>query len=154
MNTMRADSDHFQFLTHPEANVMASVTECVDEGRELYLRGTRGGVLSLSNILLWLLANNWRREILNLSDLSFFTADKFEILIRNTDSEESANYGTLRYDPSAHSIEWCIGDVALERAGLTLHRLACKPEHEYDYFEMSQASDLNLRVRMVDASAW
>ena len=151
---MRADTDHLQFLTYPDASVTASVSECINDGCELLLRGTRGGVLSLSNILLWLHANNWRRELLSLTDLPFFEAEELEILIRCTDAVGPENYGTLRYDKTESNIEWSISDLALERAGLTLHRLACMPEHEYDYFQLSPASDLNLRVRMSDASAW
>ncbi len=42
---MRADSDHLQFLTCLNANVLAAVTECTSDGRELLLQGTRGGIL-------------------------------------------------------------------------------------------------------------
>ncbi len=151
---MRADSDHLQFLTCLNANVLAAVTECTSDGRELLLQGTRGGILSLSNMLLWLNANSWRRELLNLTDLSFYRAEGFSMLVRISDSERPGNCGTLLYDTLVSSIEWTLCDIALERAGLVLHRLACRPEHEYDFFEMSHASDMNMRVRMSDAADW
>lgn len=152
---MRADADHLQFLTYRDSSVIASVSECKNDGRELLLQGTRGGILSLSNILLWMQANNWRRELLSLTDLPFFKADSLDIWIRNTDDVEGPEcYGTLRYDSTQTNIEWSVSDQELEGAALALHRLACLPEHEYDYFQMSPASDLNLRARMSDASAW
>jgi hypothetical protein len=38
---------------------------------ELEILGNRAGLLSLANVLLWLVANAWRREFLALAELPF-----------------------------------------------------------------------------------
>jgi hypothetical protein len=65
-----ADETEYALLVLPEALVTVSrrASECA---LGLRLFGNRVGMASLSNILLWLKANAYRREFLSLTELSF-----------------------------------------------------------------------------------
>ena len=150
---MRSDLDHLNFLTVPSAAVVASF-EQTPSRPELLLLANRAGILSFANVLLWLHANNWRRELLLFNELSFFAVSETELLLRIVDSESSKSNEFVRLAEERASFEWWMCDEELLRIGLALHRLACRPEHEYDFFEMTAGSACDLRVRMTDSNRW
>jgi hypothetical protein len=69
MNPPIPDAYDYRFLTAPGAAVEVRL-ESVSEWPVLLLLGNRAGLLSLANVLLWLVGNSWRREFLSLAELS------------------------------------------------------------------------------------
>ena len=70
MQAKHDDADEYRFLTTTGARVECRL-EFVDDAHELQLFGNRAGLLSLANILLWFVANAWRRELLSLGEQGF-----------------------------------------------------------------------------------
>jgi hypothetical protein len=71
MQRWSSDEAEYQFLTAPAAMVHVRLAADAQDGPELQVFGNRAGLLSLANVLLWLLANTWRREFLSLGELPF-----------------------------------------------------------------------------------
>ena len=78
---MRDDRDEYRFLTPSGAAVTVRVG--AGTGRPIVrISGNRAGLLALSNVLLWLTANAWRREFLSLAELPFVDAEGARIVLR------------------------------------------------------------------------
>ena len=68
------DAAEYRFLTAPGACVQCRLVG-EQGGRELQVFGNRAGLLSLANVLLWFVANAWRREFLSFRELEFMQLD-------------------------------------------------------------------------------
>jgi hypothetical protein len=53
-------------MTAPDAHLVLRLGSDASGQSEVLLLGNRSGLLSLANILLWLRATSWRRELLSL----------------------------------------------------------------------------------------
>jgi hypothetical protein len=51
-------------------------------------------------------------------------------------------------------LEWTVSENGLIRVALLIHRLACRPEHEYDRLLMESESDMGVQIRLTDAVDW
>jgi len=152
---MVADEAHFRFLSSPGAVV--NVRRANDDAGkpEIQLFGNRAGILSLANVLLWLLKNSWRREFLSFSELHFVHIDgTFSVMLHLADGEATGNDGLICENDDGEQYEWKLTDDDLRRVGLLFHHLACNPAHEYDRLRVSDHSAAGMHVRMIDARAW
>src|SRR2546427_12846065 len=68
---MTSDDAHVRFLTVPGARLVLDQGRASDGQTEILLLGNRAGLLSLANVVLWLAAVSWRREMLSLAELPF-----------------------------------------------------------------------------------
>jgi hypothetical protein len=85
------DETEYALLVLPDALVTVS-RRTSERALGLLLLGNRVGMASLSNILLWLKANAYRREFLSLTELSFIRAEtSLSLCIRVSGGEESTN---------------------------------------------------------------
>jgi hypothetical protein len=155
MQRLSPDDADYQFLTAPAATVQVRLAADPPAGLELQIFGNRAGLLSLANVLLWLVANAWRREFLALSELPFVQSEAaLSIRIRLTADEASGRDGLLTRSDAGEQLEWLISEDDLRRVALGMHSLACRPSHEYDRLEMAEGSAAIIHVRMIDAAAW
>ena len=123
--------------------------------RELQLFGNRAGLLSLANILLWFVANAWRREFLSLGELGFAELDgKLAVCLRIADDVLAGSHGIVHLRDRNESLEWAITEEGLIQVALWMHRLVSQPGHEYDRLLMAQGSECGVHVRMTDAAEW
>jgi hypothetical protein len=145
----------YRFLMAPCAAVRAQLAINTRGKPEVQLFGNRAGLLSLANVLLWLVANAWRREFLALAELPFVRAEAaLSICIRMTDAEPNGTDGLLVRLDCGEQFEWVVSEDDLRRVALSVHRLASKPQHEYDYLQMAEGSAAGIHVRMTDAAEW
>lgn len=152
MTRRTGDADEYAFLSTPGANL-----ECRFDpaAREVQLFGNRAGVLSLANVLLWLHANSWRRELLSLAELPFVRLlGSVSICIRIIDVERPSSDGTIGRMDKGESFEWIMTDDELQRVSLVVHGLASRPHHEYDRLVLTADSECGIHLRMTDAASW
>src|SRR4051794_32165895 len=118
-----ADDAEYRFLALPGASVEARLEPAVPE---LQLFGNRAGVLSLANVLLWLVTNAWRRELLSLAELPFVRVEPpLAVCLRVTAEEATGRDGLLSRNDRGQQPEWELAEDDLERVALQIHRLAC-----------------------------
>ena len=70
MDSHSPDAEDYRFLTAPGAEVVVRL-EPGTQRPVLRVLGNRAGLLSVTNVLLWLVANASRREFLSLAELPF-----------------------------------------------------------------------------------
>ncbi len=130
------DSAEYQLLTLPGSELIISLGEPFDAHPQIEIRGNRQGVLSLANALLWLHANDSRREFLSLTELPFVRRiDAIGLVVRVLSSDASEiDCGWVRRIDKGCQFEWELPYDELARLGLHIHRLGCFPEHGYDLF--------------------
>ena len=149
------DEAEYRFLTAPGADVKVRLDVDEDGHQEVQFFGNRSGLLSLANVLLWLLANAWRRELLSLSALPFVEVEApLSPCIRLTAAEEAGYDGELSHTDRGEQFEWSVPEDDLQRAALVLHRLASNPGHEYDRLLVADGSAAGVHIRMTDAADW
>jgi hypothetical protein len=151
------DEAEYRFLTSPNSNIRCRLVK-TPAGLELQIFGNRSGLLSLANILLWFVANAWRREFLSLGELAFVhLSDQLAICVRLTDAEEISNderHGTVRRLDQGALLEWVIAEPGLKEVALLIHRIASSPSHEYDRLSTGETSFCGIEIRMTDMSDW
>src|SRR5207253_1946650 len=112
-------------------------------------------LLSLANVLLWFVANAWRREFLSLSELLFLhLAGGLSICIRLTDEAMTGKDGIVKRMDRHELLEWSIGEDDLRRAALSIHHVVSFYGQEYDRLLMGEESEFDVHVRMTDAAQW
>jgi hypothetical protein len=154
MHARTGDAAEYAFFTVPGASVNCCLGRAA-AGHELQIFGNRAGLLSLANVFLWFLANSCRRELLSFGELDYMRLDRhLSVTIRLSDEVEAGTHGALMKQDSGESIEWAISEEGLQAVGLLIHRLASRPEHEYDRLLGADRSDLGVEIRMSDASEW
>jgi hypothetical protein len=154
MQPPTGDAAEYRFLTAPGACVQCRLVD-EQQGRELQLFGNRAGLLSLANILLWFVANAWRREYLSLAELGFVRLDgRLAVSIRNADDVPADSDGILRLQDRGESLEWAITEERLSQVALGMHRIVSTPSHEYDRLLVAEGSECGVHVRMTDAAEW
>lgn len=154
MQPASGDAAEYRFLTAPGACVRCRLVE-EHGGRELQVFGNRAGLLSLANILLWLVANAWRREFLSLGELAFMLLDGgLAVCLRIADEVPADSHGVLHLQDRAASLEWAISEEGLRRVAICVHSLVSKPGHEYDRMLVAEGSYCGVHVRMTDAAEW
>ena len=95
MQPASGDTAEYRFLTMPGACVQCRLAQ-EQAARELQLFGNRAGLLSLANILLWFVANAWRREFLSLGELGFAELDgKLAVCLRIADDVLAGSHGIV-----------------------------------------------------------
>jgi hypothetical protein len=72
---MTSDDAHIRFMTVFGARLAVDQGRTSDGHAEILLLGNRAGLLSLANVVLWLRAVSWRRELLSLAELPFLEAE-------------------------------------------------------------------------------
>lgn len=155
MGAMTSDAAHIRFLTTPDAHLVMSLEADTKGHVELLLRGNRAGVLSLANVLLWLHATAWRRELLSLGELPFIeTLRGVALHIRVGSDDATGQHGVIRKLDRGHEFEWTIQQDDLQAVGLSVHHLAMTPEHEYTLLETESRSVASIQIRMADVSEW
>jgi hypothetical protein len=154
MQPASGDAAEYRFLTAPGACVRCRLVEEQGE-RELQFFGNRAGLLSLANILLWLVANAWRREFLSVGELGFVQLDgRLAVSLRIADDVPADSHGILRVQDRGESLEWAITEEGLKQVALWMHSLVSKPGHEYDRLLVAEGSACGVHVRMTDAAEW
>jgi hypothetical protein len=149
------DEVDYHFLTAPGAALQVSIAGNDGGKPELRLFGNRAGVLTLANILLWLVANAQRREFLSLGQLGFVElAGLLSVCLRLIDEEPTRRDGRVVRLDRAELLEWSVSEDDLRRVALGVHRLACNPGHEYDRLLMGNDAEFEVQIRMTDAEAW
>ena len=150
-----SDDAEYRFLAAPGASMDVRLgTDSVGK-LEIQLFGNRAGILSLANVLFWLFANAWRREFLSLSELHFVRVEgALSVYLRLTADEPTGCDGFVSRTDRGEQFEWEITEDDLRRVALTVHRLACKPVHEYDRLRVADQSAVGVHVRMTDAGDW
>ena len=155
MKTRSADEANYRFLTVPGARLQASLSVGDAVRQELCLFGDRAGLLSLANVLLWFVANAWRREFLSFAELGFVDQlGPLSVRIRLSDEAATGRHGRVVREDRGESLEWSISEDDLRRAALGVHHLACDPGHEYDRLLMEDGSEFEIHLRMTDATTW
>lgn len=154
MQRASGDAAEYRFLTAPEACVQCRLV-VAPGGPELQLFGNRAGLLSLANILLWFVANSWRREFLSFGELAFVQLDgRLSVCLRIADEVPAVSHGILRRQDCGESLEWAISEEALKQVAVWMHSLVSKPGHEYDRLLVAEESECGVHVRMTDAAEW
>jgi hypothetical protein len=149
------DQADYRFLTAPGAGVSARLGADGAGRPELQLFGNRAGLLSLANVLLWLAAHAWRRELLSLAELPFVAVEPpLAVCLRLTDADPTERDGLLTRADRGDQFEWALAEGDLRRVALAVHRLASDPAHEYDRLRVAEGSAAGVHVRMTDAAAW
>jgi hypothetical protein len=155
MRPRSGDEADYRFLTAPGAAVSVRLAADEQGQPELQLFGNRAGLLSLANLLLWLVANAWRRELLSLAELPFVQVETpLAVCLRLTDAEATGRDGLLWRTDRGEQFEWSVSEDDLQRVALVVHRLASNPGHEYDRLLMAEGSAAAVHVRMTDAAKW
>ena len=154
MQPASGDAAEYRFLTSPGACVQCGLVE-ERGGRELQVFGNRAGLLSLANILLWFVANAWRREFLSLGELGFVQFNgRLAVCLRIADEVPTDSHGILHRQDRGESLEWAITEEGLKQVALWMHSLVSKPSHEYDRLLVAEGSECGVHVRMTDAAEW
>ena len=154
MQPASGDAAEYRFLTMSGSCVRCDLVE-EQGGRDLQVFGNRAGLLSLANILLWFVANAWRREFLSFGELGFVQLDGgLSVCLRIADEVSADSHGILHRQDSGESLEWVITEEGLKQVALWMHGLVSKPSHEYDRLLVAQGSECGVHVRMTDASEW
>ena len=155
MRSRLSDEADYLFLTVPSAVVRIGLGTSENGPAEIQVVGNRAGLLSLANVLLWLVANAWRREFLGLGELPFVQFEaSLTISIRLSVEEATNRDGLLSRTDRGEQFEWTIGEDDLKRVALHVHRLASNPGHEYVRLRLSEGSSAEVQVRMTDAADW
>jgi hypothetical protein len=155
MSPRSPDEADYRFLTAPGAAVGVQLASGASGRAEIQVFGNRAGLLSLANILLWLVANAWRREFLALAELPFVrVAAPLALCVRLTEAEPIGRDGLLSRLDRGEQFEREISEKDLRRVALGIHHLACTPEHEYDYLQLAEESAAGIHIRMTDAAEW
>lgn len=151
-NPCSGDSAAYAFLTSPGAYIACQIASG-NEGQELQIFGNRSGLLSMANILLWFVANAWRREFLSLGELGFVRmGGLLSVSIRLTDEESADGHGTIRRQDRGESLEWAMSEEGARVVAHGIHGLASVPEREYDRLLMTKESVVGVHVRMTDVT--
>jgi hypothetical protein len=147
------DTDEYQFLSTPGADLQPRLA--TSEGAaEIQIFGNRAGLLSFANILLWFMANAWRREFLSLAELPFVHFEHLlSVCIRLTD-DQHAWHGLISRTDRGAQFEWLMSEDDLQRVALLVHRLVSGPGHEYDRLEVAEGSEAGVQIRMTDVAEW
>jgi hypothetical protein len=152
---MTSDEAHIRFMTIPGAHLAIHLGSGAEGQPELLLLGNRAGLLSFANILLWLQAVVWRRELLSLGELPFVESEgRIALHIRVGAEGATGGYGVVVKLDRGDEFEWVISEDDLQRVGLSIHRLAAAPDHEYERLAVAAASVAGIHVRMTDAREW
>jgi hypothetical protein len=151
MQPLSPDEADYRFLSSPGAAVRVRLAADEQGQAELQLFGNRAGLLSLANVLLWLVANAWRREFLAPAELPFVHVEApLSVCLRLTDADATGCDGLLSRTDRGEQFEWAIPEDDLKRVALLIHRLVSKWGHEYDRLIMAEGSAAGVQVRMVD----
>jgi hypothetical protein len=152
--SVRDDRDEYQFLARNDAAVHVRL----DGGRadrKLLISGNRAGLLALANVLLWLVANAYRREFLSLAELPFVRlAGAEHVVIRVSADDGDGRDGLLKSGDGGEQVEWEIAEEDLQRVALMIHRIVSQPEHEYERLRVGDGSDAGVEVRLSDVGHW
>jgi hypothetical protein len=152
MRPISPDEAEYRFLTVPGASLQIRLVPGLPE---LQVFGNRAGLLSLANVLLWLVANAWRREFLSLAKLPFADVEPpASVCLRLTAEEGAGRDGLLARCDRGEQLEWVFAEDDLRRVALLVHRLASCPAHEYDRLQLANGSVAEVQVRTTDAADW
>lgn len=142
MTTRQSDDDEYRLLTQSGAALSISLASPFEGLPVIHLFGNREGMLSLANVLLWLHANSFRREFLSITALPFVQQQGgISISVHVLAVDGTSDYGRVRLSDKDKQFEWELPEDDLKALGLTVHRLACVPEHGYDRLPNTQRGD-------------
>jgi hypothetical protein len=152
---MTSDDAHIRFMMVPGAHLALDQGADGDGQPEILLLGNRAGLLSLANVVLWLRAVSWRREMLSLGELPFVeTRGAMRLLIRVSADDATGAHGAIRKHDRGAEFEWLIPEDDLQSVGLSIHLLAASPDAEYQRLDVEAKSDAGIQIRMADAREW
>jgi hypothetical protein len=154
MQAPSGDAAEYAFLTTPGARVQCRLVE-ESGGTDLQVFGNRAGLLSFANLLLWFVANAWRREFLSFGELGFVHLEgRLAVSLRIADEVPADSSGILHLRDRAESLEWEVAEEGLKQVALWMHSLVSTPGHEYDRLLVADGSECGVHVRMTDAAEW
>jgi hypothetical protein len=103
------DEADYRFLTAPGAAVRVRLAADERGQPELQVFGNRAGLLSLANVLLWLVANARQREFLALAELPFVHVEApLSVCLRLTDTDATGRDGLLCRTDRGEQFEWSV----------------------------------------------
>jgi hypothetical protein len=150
-----SDDADYRFLTAAGATVWVRLGADKHGRHELQIFGNRAGLLSLANVLLWLVANSWRREFLTLAELPFVRIElPLAVNVRMTATEPTGRDGLVCRTDRGEQFEWTISEDDLLRVALVVNRLVSDPGHEFDRLLLGEGSAAEIHVRMTDVARW
>lgn len=153
MQPASGDAAEYRFLTarEPVSNAVSWRNKAGENCK--YSVTERGS--SLANILLWFVANAWRREFLSFGELGFVHLDgRLAVGLRIADEAPADSHGILHLRDRGESMEWAITEEGLKQVALWMHGLVSKPGHEYDRLLVAEGSECGMHLRMTDAADW
>ena len=156
--SLPSDDSEYNLLTYPGSELNISVARDPGRATEIRLYGNRPGILSLANILLWFLAREFEREVISLTSLRFAKVEgSASLSVRVSDeviTPEQA--GTVRAREGASHFEWLLPEDDLRHVALSLHRMACFWEHEYDLYPYADehVRDARIHARVIDVEQY
>jgi hypothetical protein len=137
--SLETDDDEYRLLTQSGAGMTISLSAPFEGLPVIHLLGNREGMLSLANVLLWLHANSFRREFLSVTALPFVQSQgMISLSIRVLMESDKSDYGRIQLMDLGQQFEWSLSEDDLKVVGLTVHRLACFPEHGYERLPVTQ----------------
>jgi len=151
MEQYGSDDSEYALFTFAGAQLNASVVEPRGDLPQIRLIGNRRGMASLANVLLWLVTNNWRREFLSITDLSFIRrSGDLSLSIRIAARDDEQDFGrVLRLDQHCQ-YEWELTEEELQRLALQIHALAANPVHDYDDVPLHRSGDATVWLQLSD----
>ncbi len=155
MTQTTTDEAHIRFMTAPGASLVVRIDTDASGRPEVLLHGNRAGLLSLANVLLWLHAVAWRRELLSLAELPFVLFEGHVALhIRVATQRVATQHGVVQRLDRGAEFEWLVHEDDLPAVGLLVHRLAANPDVEYARLELAPESAVGIHIRMADVREW
>jgi hypothetical protein len=151
---MRTDTDEYQFLSGPDATVTVQLDARRASQPCLLIHGNRAGLLALANVLLWLVANGWRREFLSLAELPFVHMDgAIRLVVCMTDDDATGRDGVVIPIDGQEQYEWSVAEPDLERLAVDIHGIVANPAREYLAARVDPAGT-GIEIRMLDVHDW
>lgn len=145
----------YKFFALAGAKLTVSLRREFKKPAEICVFGNRAGVGSLANLLFWLLGNSYQSEVLPVTSLPFVDVkDRVSLAIRLVDGDGNGNLGSIRAIDENSQFEWELAEKDLRGLALAVHRLACRPEHEYDIFPLGEDTEANFHIRLTDIDTW
>src|SRR5687768_6558196 len=105
---VRDDRADYSFFASADAAVDVRLGG-THAGRVLFISGNRAGLLALANVLLYLFANSWRRELLSLREVPFVRMEgTAHVVVRVMQADPSGDDGLLLELDAGDQLEWQI----------------------------------------------
>lgn len=151
---MKPAANWYDIFSLPESCVTLNLAESENE-TEFQIFGNRVGLLSLSNVFLWLTHNPNQCEYSSVMELPFVQVDRsLSLIMRIADAEATNLAGKFVSHDAENLLEWSISEGDLVRVSLEMHKIVSDPHHEYSILRMEKGICDWLHMRMTDVENW